>query len=152
MKHESDPWISFWSRVSIGDGCWEWAGGKRSFGYGSIKWQGKFPGAHRVAWMLTNGDIPSGASVLHKCDNPPCVRPDHLFLGDHAENMKDMARKGRASKEGFHGEEHPRAKLNWEKVKEIRSYPAGTSKRALAGRYGVTCTLIRYVIQGKIWK
>lgn len=88
----------FWQKVQKGDGCWVWTGavvlGKREK-YGRFLFNGKVRGAHRVAWELTNGPIPEGIFVLHHCDNPPCVRPDHLFLGTNSTNMLDAARKGR---------------------------------------------------------
>jgi hypothetical protein len=87
----------FWKNVNRNTRpgeCWIWYEGRRHHGYGRI---GSLQeGAHRVAWELTNGPIPDGLDVLHKCDNPPCVNPDHLFLGDQEANMNDMAAKGRA--------------------------------------------------------
>lgn len=86
----------FWSKVRKGDGCWEWQAKRFDNGYGSFAVsRNKNQGAHRVAWELTNGPIPAGMSVLHHCDNRPCVRPDHLFLGTQLDNMRDMLAKGR---------------------------------------------------------
>ncbi len=85
----------FWSRVEKTDGCWLWRGHCDRLGYGQF-WLG--PGhtsAHRAAWILTNGFIPDGLNVLHTCDNCRCVRPGHLFLGTHLDNMRDMVTKGR---------------------------------------------------------
>lgn len=97
----------FWARVRKSDGCWEWTGTLSPCGYGRFdiappladRWHST--GAHRVAWMLTHGPIPEGEGhhgtcVLHRCDNPKCVRPDHLFLGTQSENMADKTQKGRA--------------------------------------------------------
>ena len=95
----------FWAKVpTLGVGCWEWAGGRdNDEGYGRIR-EGRggspFLLTHRVAWELTQGPIPDGLMVLHKCDNPPCVRPDHLFLGTNTDNMRDASAKGRMQ----HGE------------------------------------------------
>jgi len=75
-------------------GCWEWQAGLRT-GYGIIKVEGKSLGAHRLSWMIYNGDMPEGLYVCHKCDNPKCVNPDHLFIGSHSDNMKDAFNKGR---------------------------------------------------------
>ena len=94
----------FWSKVRKGDGCWEWAG-CRSKGYGKIALglesglpKGKrVVKAHRVSWLIHFGPIPDGLFVCHRCDNPPCVRPDHLYLGTCADNSRDMIRKGRGA-------------------------------------------------------
>ena len=80
------------------DGCWTWTGKSRSgegMRYGLFRANGKYQGAHRVAWQIVHGAIPAGMHVCHHCDNPICVRPDHLFLGTHLDNMRDMVAKGR---------------------------------------------------------
>ena len=92
----------FWDKVAIAaddDGCWEWQAYKNPAGYGKIGVGGRGKGialAHRVSWELKFGQIPDGLCVCHVCDNPGCVRPGHLFLGTHKDNMTDMAKKGRA--------------------------------------------------------
>lgn len=88
----------FWGKVTKGDGCWEWCGsrkGGRYGGYGTIFYGGKTESAHRVAYQLTYGVIPDGMVVCHRCDHPPCVRPDHLFLGTLSDNAQDCVNKGR---------------------------------------------------------
>ena len=82
---------TFWDQVTKSDGCWTFAAHLSGHGYRSFRGRP----AHRVAWELSNGPIPDGMNVLHKCDNPPCVRPTHLFLGTHADNMRDAKEKGR---------------------------------------------------------
>lgn len=84
----------FWAQIEKTDSCWNWTGA-RNPRYGMIKRDGRRVGAHRVSWELANGAIPQGLWVLHRCDNPRCVRPDHLFLGNRLDNMRDMGAKGR---------------------------------------------------------
>ena len=109
----------FWSKVRKTEGCWEWAAGRITdprgkSGYGNF-YIGAKDGkkieavAHRVAWELTNGAIPEGLKVLHECDNPGCVRPDHLFLGTQKDNIADMISKGRRA--DFSGIRNGRSKL-----------------------------------------
>lgn len=86
-----------WSRVTKTEGCWLWTGSKTVHGYGLVSnghtgWAGY---AHRLIYAWTFGPIPDGMEVCHRCDTPSCVRPEHLFLGTHADNMHDMAAKGR---------------------------------------------------------
>lgn len=86
----------FWTRVRAeASGCWTWQAGRTRQGYGTFSVEQRPYSAHRYAWELVHGPIPDGLYVLHHCDNPPCVRPDHLFLGTHADNMRDMSEKGR---------------------------------------------------------
>jgi hypothetical protein len=95
MKKNTEK--DFWERVdkdTSPTGCWLWTGGK-NHGYGRISFNGKNFLAPRIAWEFTNGPIPDGLDVLHRCDNPPCVRPDHLFLGTLKDNYDDMVQKGR---------------------------------------------------------
>ncbi len=85
----------FWANVHHGEGCWEWIGHKNPAGYGIAFHEGKQKLAHRIVWMTEHGQIPAGMQVCHRCDNPSCVRPDHLFLGTNMDNARDMAAKGR---------------------------------------------------------
>lgn len=95
---------TFWAWVQRGEAndCWEWQGARLpvrrfpgAFSYGRLAWQGRHTYAHHVAWLLTNGPIPSRLWVLHRCDNPPCCNPSHLFLGTAQDNVADRERKGR---------------------------------------------------------
>jgi hypothetical protein len=156
----------FWSKVKIGlpDKCWEWQGAISSRGYGSFRRGDKICGAYRVSWELTYGIIPSGLCVCHKCDNPPCVNPNHLFLGTHQDNIKDRSLKGRSAKTiGKYSHEHPeksrgerngRAKLTERDVLSIRSkYASGEiTQKELSNQYGVVHSVIGYIIHHKIWK
>ena len=85
----------FWSKANDTGYCWEWQGSKNNDGYGHFKIHGGHITASRIAYQLINGDIPDGLQVLHKCDNPSCVNPSHLFVGTVQDNMNDMIMKGR---------------------------------------------------------
>jgi hypothetical protein len=139
----------------VGD-CWEWQGTINHYGYGQIMIGRKSLKAHRLAWMLYKGEIPKDMFVCHKCDNPPCVNPDHLFLGTSADNNHDMYAKGRGRKiipSESAGENNPRAKLTWEKVRSIRhEYKEGKTQDALAEKYGVNQMSISFIIRNIHWK
>jgi len=146
----------FWSRVHKGRTCWEWQAGRTSAGYGLIYFQGSRQLAHRVAWQLEYGPIPEGRCVCHHCDNPRCVRPDHLFVGTHKDNMNDMHHKGRAGDHRWWrqpGRRHHKAKITQQQASEIRLLYATTDKtqRQLASQYGVSQAAIWHVLHGKSW-
>ena len=142
----------FWAKVRDGgnDECWEWSAGKCS-GYGSVRSKGKHEYAHRIAWALTFGQVPDGLHVLHRCDNPPCCNPAHLFLGTNLDNIKDKVSKRRATAPA--GSQSPNAKLTEDDVIDIRTVRAfGASYGALAKAYGVArCTIINIVLR-RAWK
>ena len=89
----------FWSKVNIKESndCWEWQAGKHRQGYGVFKFDNKIQLAHRISWLLAHTEIPQGMVVMHKCDNPGCVNPDHLCLGTQKDNIHDMRTKGRGN-------------------------------------------------------
>lgn len=101
-KPTGRPPKPFWAHVHFGPGCWTWLASKKHDGYGKRKHNGKMTTAHRVSFEMEFGPIPDGLAVLHRCDNPPCVRPDHLFLGTQQENIADMVAKGRHSRGAKH--------------------------------------------------
>jgi len=156
----------FWEKVRFcGAGpsdCWEWDGAYFGNGYGFLNVGSKADGsrrpegAARIAWKLTNGELPPGMSVLHRCDNPRCVRPDHLFIGTQRDNMRDMASKGRASYKGTSnaGGKNGRSRLTEEQVAKIRSryVEGGVTQRALAAEYGVSQGAIWMALAGRNWR
>ena len=137
------------------NGCWEFQGSRNRMGYGHFggETRGSSVLAHRAAWTVANGPIPEGMCVLHRCDNPPCVRPDHLWLGTRLDNNRDMYAKGRNGKTGLPGERHNLARLTWDDVRELRRlYADGVSGAALGRKYGVSGTQALRVAKGEFWK
>jgi hypothetical protein len=131
----------FWRRVSKkldASQCWPWIGCRSGSGYGYLWWRGRYRYAHRLAWELANGrPIPPGIIVRHHCDNPLCCRPSHLVLGRHADNMADMASRGRRRQ----------FRLSAEAVAEIRS--SARPSPILAAEFGVSPTAIQMVRRGE---
>lgn len=128
----------FWDKVDKADECWLWTAGKNSDGYGVFKLDGKSVGSHVVSYVLANGDVPNGIEVCHTCDNPPCVHPDHLWLGTRKDNAQDSALKGRNS----HGEKHHTSKLSDVQVQQILKDNRPLSD--IANDYGVTIQAVWY--------
>jgi hypothetical protein len=134
--------------------CWPWLGCKSSDGYGNFLIAGRNAGAHRIAFIVANGGIEDGLCVCHRCDNPGCVNPEHLFAGTRHDNMRDMAAKGRnfvarPGKSWFaSGESHPKAKLSDSEVFSIRCrYFAGTNTvTELANEFGVSHVHLRNIV------
>lgn len=134
------------SALNAETGCIEWTASKRN-GYGRVHWDGKPRTVHRLAWAAAHGPIPAGFGVLHRCDNPACLNPDHLFIGTHKENMRDMKSKGRANRP--RGATNPRAKLTLAHVDEIRA--CVESGYSLSKRLGVGQTIISRIRRGLAW-
>lgn len=147
------PHMRFWGKVEKTATCWLWKGAVQQKGYGLTSWEGRHNlVVHRLVWMMTNGYIPDGLEVAHKCDVRNCVNPDHLFLATHQENIDDMVAKGRQ----VHGEKNLHAKLNAEAVRVIRAEyrckGRTSNSRELAARYGVGQGAITAVIAGLTWR
>jgi len=156
-KWKSNPIDRFWEKVDKSAGpneCWVWTACRMVKGYGQVWYGNKFTGAHRVSWEIENKtSIPEGLYVLHTCDNPKCVNPQHLFLGTAKDNVADCQAKGRANT--ARGEKNGKAKLTEEQVKEIRKLYApgnGFSMQKLSEIYHVNSSVICYIVHRKIWK
>jgi len=148
--HRYTPAEKFWRRVlKLESGCWEFQGCRDKWGYAHFGINGKRVQAHRHAYELTNGPIPSGKLIMHTCDNPPCVNPDHLRIGTDLENRADASSKRRLP----HGSKMYNAKLNEEKVAEMRQrYAAGgVTQRELGEMYGVSQSTVAYICKGETW-
>lgn len=140
------------------DGCWIWIGPRNSNGYGRIHWQGRKQYVHRLVYELAHGPLQKAIEVCHDCDNPACVRPDHLFPGAHKDNMADMVTKGRHPSQTQpetrpRGEQHYASKLTDADVRAIRSlYASGQSKASLARQFGIDRVMIRQIVARKAWR
>lgn len=144
-------------------GCWLWLNATNRFGYGKISIKGpRAIAAHRASWEFHTGKkIPPGMVIMHKCDTPACVNPDHLQLGTYMSNCHDMIAKGRNSRGAKHaacgadhvGENNPAAKLNVELVLQIRAEVPGARgwKAGLARKYGVSDGTITNILNRRKW-
>lgn len=154
--HKGDPLIEdlrtrpveerFWEKVEKGPGCWRWTGATRGGDYGVFRVGGRdvpMVQAHRVAYELEKGPIPDGQVVCHRCDNPACVRPDHLFAGSQSENIRDQLKKGRHRSQRHR---YP-SRLSDEQIKAIQA--SSLSQASLGRRYGVSRSYIGLIKQGK---
>lgn len=164
----------FWTKVDKNGDCWVWTGCTDKDGYGEARIKGLGARAHRIAYALTHGPIPTGLCVCHTCDNPRCVRPDHLWLGTVSDNNRDRQQKGRTTgakgrangmntrpdkhwsqlypemASQFRGENSVRAKLTSAQAEEIRTRKAiGISVVQLTREYGVCETTIYNILKGR---
>lgn len=134
----------FWAKVRKSEGCWEWTGTLHpKTRYGAILMpNGKKEPAHRMSYRLAHGEIPKGQKVLHRCDNPPCVNPDHLFLGTQQDNVRDCVQKGRNT-----------SKLSRQQVEAmLKERMQGARICDLAIRYGVKWCQVWKIVNGRQWK
>jgi hypothetical protein len=162
--HRALESIRFWNKVQKSDGCWTWTGSLTVSGYGRLKFRGAYSQAHRVSWTMEYGPIPKGLLVCHRCDNPPCCRPDHLFLGTKSDNAKDMVSKGRymtatnnpatrAPDRVPRGSRNSLARLTEDDVRRIRALPETYHCHARIGReFGVSPSTIIRIFRRESWK
>lgn len=143
----------FWKKVAVSrsEDCWPWLAGKfDERGYGCYQVAGRCRRAHRYAYEIAVGPIPAGMHVCHKCDNPSCVNPSHLFLGTHDDNMADKLTKGRAPR----GEQNAAAKLTAPQVIEIRRRAAEreATNAMLAKEFGVSTVMVSKIVRRRNWR
>lgn len=147
--------LKLWPRIRIDEnGCWLWQAGKDKDGYGRLQWRrrdGKTERrAHRIAWILSFGEIPEGMMILHKCDVPGCCNPIHLRLGNALDNSNDMIQKGRSM--GPRGELSGHSKLTDADVIEIRRlHKTGITQRAIALQFPVGYKAVNKIVHGQRW-
>lgn len=143
----------FWEKVSKKDsGCWLWNGTIDVNGYGRLGIGDDYWGAHRLSWVIKNGDVPEGLFVLHKCDVRNCTNPEHLFLGTYKDNLEDAIKKGRwvAGKGSAIGT----SKLKESQVEQIKTLYSTTqiTQAELASQFGVKENCIGHIVAGRSWK
>lgn len=155
MKSRVPLSTRLWEKIAKGgpDDCWLWAAGRDRKNYGVVNAggkHGKTMKAHRAAYIDAVGPIPAGLQVLHRCDNPPCCNPSHLWVGTNKDNIADMKNKGRDKGAFSFGEKHMNSKLTAADVLAIRASPE--SERKIGRRYGVSGANINSIRQRKSWK
>jgi len=152
--------VRFWAKVDRSQlspgGCWIWTAAKNEHGYGKVSVGGRMgrpEKSHRVSLMLSGVDV-TDRLVLHRCDNPPCVNPAHLYVGDHKKNTADMISRGRYRGGGKHrGSEHPSSLLNEKQVRTIRTMLAsGLQPATVAEHFGISSSHVSMIKGNRIWK
>jgi hypothetical protein len=144
MDRHIDPVPRFWAKVRKTRGCWEWTGAKYPNGYGAFaRRHGSVNGAHRFSYEIAHGPIPKNLSVLHRCDNRICVKPEHLFLGDQRDNVRDGIKKKRI-----------KTKLAELQVLAMRLLYKHTplSQPALSRMFHVTKSTVSAIVENRTWR
>lgn len=135
------------------NGCWEFPTSKNSDGYATTCYEGKRISAHRLAYILFNDDYDENLHVLHKCDNPSCCNPDHLFQGTHQDNMLDRNNKNRTKNRALMGEENPSSRFTEANITEIRSlYAGGETQREIGKKFNAHQSVISNIVLRKTWR
>lgn len=149
-----DPAIRFWRRVLKSENCWLWTGSKNNHGYGVLCVHRKAMLAHRFSYALHLGEIQEGLDILHKCDTPACVNPDHLFPGTHKENMLDAAAKGRLkAPPPRRGESHPMHRLTKQDIQTIKDLAkSGVRHKEIAARFKTSKSYVSAIYRGVCWR
>ncbi len=146
----------FHQKIEKQESCWMWISCLNNWGYGTVSRRGRTVLAHRVSYEISVGPIPQGLLVLHRCDVPACIRPDHLFLGSAADNSADARKKGRLLL--ISGSRHGNAKLTEQAVATIRQEERLPNEdkesfcRRIAMKYGVSRTCIYEIIHRRRWQ
>jgi len=144
----------FWNKVDRGDfdDCWDCHSYQSHNGYPRVWLGGRQHNAHRIAWMLTNGDIPDGLCVLHRCDRRTCCNPAHLFLGTYGDNARDRHAKGRSKNVFEHGPRHWNARLTETEVLQIRAMVArGVRQQDVADLFKINTSAVSLIASRKRW-
>lgn len=158
--HENDPEhlarrLANGVSVSKKTGCWEWRRSCNGSGYGTLTIGGRAQYAHRLAFILAGNEIPDGYHVMHRCDNPACINPDHLTTGTRSDNMRDCYRKGRSRipSPRMTCERNGSAKLSSAQALSIRARARdGVCQRELATDYGISQSTVSLIKLGKLWR
>ena len=126
------------------NGCLNWTRGKNKYGYGHFRYKGKLRHPHRLSWELYHQHpIPDGAYILHSCDNPACINPEHLHIGTHADNMREKVERGRVVNRTF-------TESDVIKIRQIAA--SGISQSEIARQLGVGVTTVRYIVKRRTWR
>ena len=148
--------INFLKRIVVDENqCWIFQGATRKKGlpYGWITYKKTQMNAHRASWIETNGQIPDGLNVCHKCDVPQCINPEHLFLGTQKENVLDMWNKGRHPRINLGGEKNRASKITLEQVREIRFMLSQKIKqRVIAEKFNISQVAVSDIKRKKRWQ